>query len=54
MGKKIKKSEIDFFKEKFLIEYSKKKGWNPNELTISQMLEIASKEDYRNPKISVI
>lgn len=53
MTKKIKKSEVDFFREKFVVEYSRKKGWNSNELSISQMMEIISKEDYKNPKINI-
>ena len=36
-------------REKFLNEYSKKKGWNHNELTTHQMLEIATQTQYRTP-----
>jgi hypothetical protein len=36
-------------REKFLNEYSKKKGWNAKELTSTQMLEIATQKEYKNP-----
>lgn len=36
-------------REKFIAEYSKTKGWNPKELTSTQMLEIATQNEYKNP-----
>jgi hypothetical protein len=36
-------------REKFIAEYSKTKGWNPKELTSTQMLEIATQKGYQNP-----
>ena len=36
-------------REKFINEYSKKKGWNPKELTTTQMLEIATQPGYKTP-----
>lgn len=36
-------------REKFISEYSKKKGWNTKELTAVQMLEIATQKEYKNP-----
>ena len=36
-------------REKFIGEYSKKKGWNVKELTSTQMLEIATQKEYQNP-----
>jgi hypothetical protein len=36
-------------REKFLHEYSKNKGWNPNELSTNQMLEIVSQKQYKAP-----
>ena len=36
-------------REKFLNEYSKKKGWNAKELTSTQMLEISTQKEYKNP-----
>jgi hypothetical protein len=41
--------ETTLLREKFIQEYSKKKGWNPKELSTTQMLEISSHRDYRNP-----
>jgi hypothetical protein len=54
MGDLIKKTtlsdeEISLLREKFLVEYSKKKGWNPKELSTTQMLEIATQKEYKNP-----
>lgn len=45
----LKKEEIDLLREKFIGEYSKEKGWDPNELSTSQMLEIVSQREYRSP-----
>jgi hypothetical protein len=45
----VKKTEVDLLREKFVSEYSKKKGWNPNELSTSQMLEIVSQKEYKSP-----
>jgi hypothetical protein len=36
-------------REKFISEYAKKKGWNPKDLTSTQMLEIATQREYKNP-----
>ena len=41
--------ETTFLREKFIAEYSKKKGWNHKELTTQQMLEIATNKEYKNP-----
>lgn len=44
---KIKtKQEISLSKEKFVAEYCKKMGWNPNELTSKQMLSILKQSGY--------
>ena len=40
--------ETTFLREKFIVEYSKKKGWNHKELTTQQMLEIATNKEYKN------
>jgi hypothetical protein len=46
---KIKsKEEISLKKEKFLIEYCKKMGWNHNELTSTQMLTIINNNSYNS------
>ena len=36
-------------REMFISEYAKKKGWNPKDLTSTQMLEIATQREYKNP-----
>jgi hypothetical protein len=41
--------EEQMLREKFIGEYSKKKGWNSKELTSTQMLEIVSQKEYKNP-----
>jgi hypothetical protein len=45
----LSEDEILLLREKFIHEYSKKKGWNPKELTSTQMLEIATQKEYKNP-----
>jgi hypothetical protein len=47
----LTKEEISLLREKFINEYSKKKGWNPKELSTSQMLEIATQKEYKTPGI---
>jgi len=41
--------EVTLLREKFIIEYSKKKGWNHKELSTTQMLEIATHKEYKQP-----
>ncbi len=45
----LTEEETTLLREKFINEYSKKKGWNPKELTTTQMLEIATQKDFKNP-----
>lgn len=47
--KPLSKEETNLLREKFISEYSKKKGWNPKELTTTQMLEIATQPNYKTP-----
>ncbi len=47
----LTKEEIKILKEKFIKDYSKKKGWNPKELTTGQMMQIISQEGFRSPKL---
>lgn len=47
----ISSEEITLLREKFISEYSKKKGWNPKELSTNQMLEIISQKEYKTPGI---
>ena len=50
MKKKVN-GKISTLKEKFIIDFCKKKGWNYNELTTGQMLIITNKLEYKNPKL---
>ncbi len=45
----LSKEETDLLREKFVNEYSKNKGWNSNELSTNQMLEIVSQKQYKSP-----
>jgi hypothetical protein len=47
--KPLSDDEVTLLREKFIVEYSKKKGWNHKELTTTQMLEIATNKEYINP-----
>lgn len=40
-------------REKFLKEFCKKMGWNPNELTTGQMLIISKNSGYSKPIINI-
>ena len=41
--------ELNSLREKFIQEYSKKKGWDEKNLSSVQMLEIVSQSEYKNP-----
>jgi hypothetical protein len=45
----ISTEEVNLLREKFITEYSKKRGWNPKELTSTQMLEITSQKEFKTP-----
>jgi hypothetical protein len=47
----LPKDEALLLREKFISEYSKKKGWNPKELSTNQMLEIIGQREYKTPGI---
>lgn len=47
----LPKDETLLLREKFIMEYSKKKGWNPKELSTNQMLEIVGQREYKTPGI---
>jgi hypothetical protein len=36
-------------REKFFLDYCKKKGWNPKELSPSQLIELVNQKEYKNP-----
>lgn len=41
--------EIVLLREKFIVEYSKKMGWDYKELSPNQMLEIVNHKEYQHP-----
>jgi len=45
----IEKSDLIVLREKFIADYSKKKGWNPTNLTPKQLLEIVEQNGYKSP-----
>jgi hypothetical protein len=45
----ISKEDINVLREKFINEYSRKKGWDKNNLTPNQLLEIVEQKDYKSP-----
>ena len=47
----LSKEDLNLLREKFVGEYSKKKGWNKDNLTSTQMLEIVEQKEYKNPGI---
>lgn len=48
--KKPKIQSISILREKFIIDYCKKKGWNPKELSPSQIFEITQNKEFMSPK----
>ena len=47
----IPSEEVSLLREKFISDYSRKRGWDPKELTSTQMLEIVSQKEYKTPGI---
>lgn len=45
----LSSEETNLLREKFIVEYSKRKGWNHKELSTTQMLEITTHKEYKNP-----
>lgn len=48
----ITQDEMILLRERFINEYSKKKGWNSKELSTTQMLEIVSQKEYKGILLS--
>jgi hypothetical protein len=46
---KISKEDENYLREKFVNEYARKKGWDKENLTPTQMLEIVQQSGYKNP-----
>ena len=45
------KNDLMLLREKFITEYARKKGWDKNNLTPNQLLEIVEQRAYKNPGI---
>lgn len=43
--------ETTLLRERFIVDYSKQKGWNHKELSTQQMLEIVNQKGYKTPGI---
>jgi len=46
---KLSKNDETFLREKFIIDYAKRKGWDKENLSPTQMLEIVQQTGYKNP-----
>jgi len=47
----LSKDDMTMLREKFISEYARKKGWDKNNLTPNQLLEIVEQKAYKNPGI---
>jgi hypothetical protein len=47
----LSKEDINLLREKFVIDYSRKKGWDNSNLSPNQLLEIVEQIGYKNPGI---
>ena len=47
----LAKNDLILLREKFITEYARKKGWDKNHLTPTQLLEIVEQKAYKNPGI---
>jgi hypothetical protein len=45
----INKEDLIILREKFISEYSKNKGWDVNNLSTTQLLEIVEQPSYKSP-----
>jgi len=46
---KISQEDHNMLRERFITEYSRKKGWDSSNLSPTQMLEIVQQSGYKNP-----
>jgi hypothetical protein len=47
----INKNDLNLLREKFIENYSSKKGWDKSNLSPNQLLEIVEQKGYKNPGI---
>jgi hypothetical protein len=45
----ISQEDTNLLREKFINDYSVKKGWDKSNLSPNQMLEIIEQKEYKNP-----
>jgi len=45
----LSKDDVKLLRENFISKYATQKGWDANDLTPSQLLEIVEQKDYKNP-----
>ena len=45
----LSQEDLNHLREKFVVEYSRKKGWDKGQLSPTQMLEIVQQNGYKNP-----
>jgi hypothetical protein len=46
---KLSKEDENVLREKFVIDYCRKKGWDKESLSPTQMLEVVQQGGYKNP-----
>lgn len=46
---KLSKQDETFLREKFISDYTRLKGWDKENLSPTQMLEIVQQNGYKNP-----
>jgi hypothetical protein len=46
---RLSKDDENMLREKFVSEYARKKGWDKENLTPTQMLEVVQQSGYKNP-----
>ncbi len=45
----LTKEEMILLREKFITDYSKKRGWDKNNLLPDQLIEIVEQREYKSP-----
>jgi len=46
---KLSQEDTNMLRERFISDYSRRKGWDKENLSPTQMLEIAQQGGYKNP-----
>ena len=46
---KLSQEDTNMLRERFISDYSRRKGWDKDNLSPTQMLEIAQQGGYKNP-----